>query len=172
MSFWAAIGEAILNVKPYRVVYPDESGVFYRCGRTVDTLDAGFYFKIPIVDSIRTVVKAEQVVDVPEIAITAKDGSTYIVSGTINYRVVDADLALNNVYDYDQSLINLAARIIATCIIDTDAVKPSAIIQIVRDKLTSSAEEWGLKIMEFGFNQFAKARVIHLTQQVVAAGVD
>jgi regulator of protease activity HflC (stomatin/prohibitin superfamily) len=164
-QFLQFLTDLLKNLPPFVIVQPDEVGVLVRCGKLKRTLKGGFYWRIPILDSVRTVPSTEQTIDLANQTVESADGVSYTLSGYLKYTVVDAAKAILTVHDYDVSLPRQALYEIANAVGMTHSPKQCEIAEVVAESMDQYAEQWGIEILEFGLCEFTKAVVLRLMQQ-------
>jgi regulator of protease activity HflC (stomatin/prohibitin superfamily) len=162
MQLFTKITEFLLNVPPFKVVLQNEGGVFLRGGKYRKTLKPGFYWKLPLYDYIQKICVTQQVVNLPNQSLTAKDGRVLALSGTLKYQIEDVRKALLNVYDYDQSLINLAMSALGEYVSLSNDTSYESICIEVTESIQSDAEEWGIDILDFWLTDFAEHKVYRI----------
>lgn len=144
---------------------PNEAGVRITFGKFVSTKSAGWYIYWPLVQSIVWMDIKTQVVDLKNQSIRTKCGASIVVSGALQYKIVDVKKAILDVQDLDKSLATLALGIIfdffhkqtlVECM-DIDALK-TEVLRGLRD----AASGWGLKIEKIYITDLDKARNIRL----------
>ena len=164
MSLWVKLTDLLLNVPPFVIILPYENAVHFRGGKYKRTLRDGFFWKIPIYDTVEKIDIKVQVVDLAEQTVTSKSGDSITVSGCIEYEVSNAKYAICNVLDYDESLQTKATIVLASTIArtDTENMTYDYIVAEVFDDLRIDALDWGLDVTSFGLNQFTKCPAIRI----------
>ncbi len=160
------LADALLNIPPFMIVLPYEDVVHFRGGKYLRTVSNGFFWKIPIYDSIRRIETQTQPVDLPEQSVTTKTGDSYTLSGCVTYEVSNSRLAVSNVRDYDESLQTIATVMIASTVarIPTSELTYDYLTKEVLEELKVEAQDWGIDILSFGLNQFVKCRTYRIIQ--------
>lgn len=146
----------------FRVVDPDEAALKMRLGRYVKYCNSGIHFNIPFVDSYRFYDIVPVTHPLPSQSVTTQDGYSVGISIMLMYQVVDAKKASFEVVDYDADIENVAAGIITEVIWDLDD-EWADIDQIktqVIERLTPTAEDWGLELLDVKVVDLAKHKVI------------
>lgn len=172
MSLWSALAQFLLKVPPFRVIWPDQQGIWLRGGKYLRTVTGGFYWKWPIYDEIPFIRVKEQVINLPNQSVSSKDGTIYAASGAIKYEVRDGRRALLEVVDYDTSLQNLAMGVIGEyiCGSRSEECRPVDICREVQDALEVDAEKWGLEILDFWLTDFAEHKVYRIMSHDIPIG--
>ncbi len=91
-----------------RIIRPIERGLVERFGKYIRTIEQGFHWIIPIVDTTRTVNITEQMVDVPPQTIQTSDKLNMTVDAVVYYKVKDVKAAEYNVDGHKVQLTSLA----------------------------------------------------------------
>jgi regulator of protease activity HflC (stomatin/prohibitin superfamily) len=163
MNFLETLFNFLLGFRFWATIDPDEAGVHLRCGKIRRVLDEGIYFIIPILDTVRIIHTAEQVIDLPNQTLTTKDFTSVNVSGVIVYEVIDPVKASMCVFDYDKSLPTVAIGIVGEEISKTQHMADlSVITETVKNALEREALKWGIDVLSFRFSDNAKVRALRL----------
>ena len=169
MDWIAGIINWLLKLSLFCIIYEDEGGVFLRGGRFRKKLSPGFYWKLPLYDSVKKVTVTEQTIDLPNQSIETNDGVAMAVSGTLRYTVYNVEKAILKVRDYDESLQNIGMKTIARFIAWTNRkdLQFGILEKEVEEELKVDAQDWGLDIIEFNITDLAKHRIYRLmTEQL------
>lgn len=162
----AKLLELLLNAGFITIVQPDQVAVLVRFGRFKRSLAGGFYWKWPLLDTVRKTPCKDQSIDLKNQHVQSQQGITYAISGYILYRVIDAQKDILEVHDYDVSLPRYVMHEIASAVsIPDNEPRMRDIEQIVSESISDQAEHWGLDILEFGLTDFSRAKVIRLVQE-------
>lgn len=164
-EFLQFLASLFKDLPPFAIVQPDEVGVFTRLGKLKRSLKNGFYWKWPVLDSVRKTPNTEQTIDLPNQTVESRVGDSYTISGYLKYRVVDPIRALLEVFDYDVSMPRQAMCEIACAVGSDDHPTQKSVVEAVSDSMDQHAERWGVEIEEFGLCEFTKAIVLRLMQQ-------
>lgn len=141
----------IENLLPWSIVDEDEIGIFLRRGKYVKTLTAGVYFTIPCWDSVRTVTKALQTLNLEDQYITI-GGQATLLSICITYSVEDAHKALMEVEDYEEQLGNATM----------ERMMELKDVNDVCDEMIAEAEKWGISVHSVAIINQAPCRVFRV----------
>jgi len=143
---------------------PDEAGVRIRWGRKVKPLANGIHYMLPFIDSIRAINIRPQVVDLPDQSLDTEDKVSVVVSGSVEYNVCDAKIALLDIQDFDESLVTFINGIIASVIAETryDDCKLYLLQEAIFDQLAEESDNWGIEVTAVYITSFTKNRVIRL----------
>lgn len=169
MDWIAGLINWLLNLSFFSIVREDEAGVFLRGGRFKRKLQAGFYWKLPLYDTIETITITEQTIDLPNQSIETADNVAMAVSGTLRYTVSNVKKAILKVRDYDESLQNIGMKTIAGFVarVNRKDLKFGQLEEEVEDELRLDAKDWGLDVIEFNITDLAVHRIYRLmTEQL------
>ncbi|HDY87911.1 MAG TPA: SPFH domain-containing protein [bacterium] len=157
------------NLSLFAIINEDEAGVFLRGGRFKRILSPGFYWKLPLYDTIEKITVTEQTIDLPNQSIETHDGVAMAVSGTLRYTVCNVRKAILCVRDYDESLQNAGMKTIARFVAGTTRkdLRIGKLEIEVEEELKINAQDWGLDVIEFNITDLAKHRIYRLmTEQL------
>ena len=83
-------------------------GVVFQLGRCVGVKGPGLVFTVPFVQALVRVNMAPQVLELPQLAITSRDGERIKVDAAVTFQVLDPVKALSEVADYARGVAQLA----------------------------------------------------------------
>jgi regulator of protease activity HflC (stomatin/prohibitin superfamily) len=137
------------------VVVPQQSAyVVERLGKYSDTLNAGFHFLMPFVDTIRYRHSLkETAVDIPEQICITRDNVQVAVDGILYLKVLNPERASYGISDYHFALSQLAQTTLRSEIgkIELDRTfeeRTTINIQVVNE-LDKASEPWGVKVLRY-----------------------
>jgi regulator of protease activity HflC (stomatin/prohibitin superfamily) len=137
------------------VVVPQQSAyVVERLGKYSDTLNAGFHFLLPFVDTIRYRHSLkETAVDIPEQVCITRDNVQVAVDGILYLKVLNPERASYGISDYHFALTQLAQTTLRSEIgkIELDRTfeeRTTINIQVVNE-LDKASEPWGVKVLRY-----------------------
>ena len=154
---------------------PHEAGVRITLGKTVSTLTPGWYVYWPLIQKLLDMEIKTQVVDLRNQSVRTTCGNSVVVSGAIQYRIVDISKAILDVQDIDRSLTTLALGIILEYVkqrtlddcMDVDKLK-TEILKGIRDAATG----WGIKVEKVFITDLDKARNIRLLTNATISNLE
>jgi regulator of protease activity HflC (stomatin/prohibitin superfamily) len=133
-----------------RILREYERGVVFTLGRYTGTKGPGFFLLVPLAQQMVRVDLRVIVDEVPPQDVISRDNVSVKVNAVIYFRVIDAERAVIQVYDYLAATSQLAQTTLRWVLgkHDLDAMlaerdKLNADIQDVLDKQT---EAWGVKV--------------------------
>ena len=162
-----AIVEFFSRLRLWCIVDEYEEAGLFRCGRYVRTLQVGWHWLLPILDSVEPVYVRPRVLDVGEMSLPTKDGKVIAVSGNIEYSIVDTRKALLEVYERQNSLEGAARGIISDIVMSSNfgnGLEHGQLTLRVTEALRRKAEPWGVQVEQFWFTELVPHRVFRLLQ--------
>jgi hypothetical protein len=102
------------------------------------------------------------VVDLPNQVVTAANGKAYAISGAIEYFIEDVKKVLLEVQNPDVSLKAFTQLAIDRYMRDQDVIDRSDLETEVGKTIEDKAEKWGIRVLDFGTNEFAPCRVLRV----------
>jgi len=151
MNWLQELLEKLFSVCPrIQCIQPDEGGIRVTLGTRIKLLVPGWYFYLPCVQLITVVTVTPQPVDLRGQSIISQ-GRDFTISGSILYRIDNAEKAILAVQDFDRSLTVMGLGIIARYSKSHDLSLPEAFEELESDILKGVrgvASGWGLKIMK------------------------
>jgi regulator of protease activity HflC (stomatin/prohibitin superfamily) len=146
-------------------VEPDEGGIRITLGKHIDVCDPGWYIYWPLIQGVRKTVVVCQLADLKNQSIRTKDNCNIIMSGGVQYIVVDVSKVLLKVHDYDKGIQIKALdtiaeytknRTLAECQ-DFEALKEQ-----IHKGLAPSVKEWGIEIEDILITDLVEGKSIRL----------
>jgi regulator of protease activity HflC (stomatin/prohibitin superfamily) len=175
MEWLKEIFDRILAVFPrIWLCGPHEAGVIITFGKYISSKGAGIYIYWPLVQRIIWMDIKTQIIDLPCQSVRTKCGSSVVVSGAIQYRIIDVRKAAIDVQDADKSIVTLALgitfefvkrRTLEECTTDTDGLR-TEILKGIRE----ASEGWGLKIERIFITDLDKTRNIRILTNIQNPG--
>lgn len=161
------IFENAAKLIPGRMIDEPERGVRFTKGQPRrEQLEPGWWWFVPLVQSIAVVPVKDQIKDINNQSLTTKDDIAVSVSMCIEYEIFDAVLWYNEVHDFDESLHGLAkiylARGIRSREYDYLRRHQRRVERAIQVALSKHAERWGVRILTVGLETYVKARQFRL----------
>ena len=141
-----AIILSCINIVPQQNAY-----VIERLGRYQATWDAGFHFKVPLIDRIvRKVLLKEQVADVAPQPVITKDNVTMQIDSVVYFRVMNPHDYAYGVENPIMAMENLTAttlrNIIGDMELDTTLTSRDSINSSMLQIIDQATDPWGIKV--------------------------
>lgn len=155
--------ENLAKLIPGRMINDYERGVRYTRGRPRHTqLGAGWWWFVPLYQSIKIVSVKDQVKDIATQSVTTRDDVSVSASLCIEYEIFDAVLWQNEVHEFDESLHGLSKIYLSRAFRVRDyaylRTHQRRVEHAMERALGKHAREWGVLIRTVGLETFVKAR--------------
>ncbi len=162
-SFFLVLFALIFISRTIRIVPQQRSFVVERLGKYHRTLNAGWHFVIPIIDSIRYKHSLKEIVlDIPPQICITKDNVQVDVDGILFFRVLDPVKASYGVSDYIVGLTQLAQTSLRSEIgkIDLDRTfeERSKINVEIVSAIDRASDPWGVKVLRYEIKSITPPR--------------
>jgi regulator of protease activity HflC (stomatin/prohibitin superfamily) len=154
---------------PVAVVFKGQQGVRWTWGRWVKALQPGIYVYVPFIQRVETTWVCYQEVDTLIQQFTTTDGVTISASANVGYVIKDAAAWATKVYAFDSTVERAIRRIIfrACFALTYEEVRESipALTETIFDEIQAKVDPWGVEILEVGFSDLARTKVIRLLNE-------
>ncbi len=150
------------------VVYDGQHALKFTLGRAQGVVGPGVHFKLPIVQKFRVEETKHTTLDLEPQVIQLQDDLVYEVDAKVMYQIVDLRKA---VIEIDDLVVGLQNRVVLAVqrvvgardrhtVTDTDEL-----IAGVREELRPVEEQWGVRILQFGFSNISPSpTTLEITQ--------
>ncbi len=140
----------VLFSSAIRVVQQYELGVIFRLGRLVGTKQPGIRLIIPFIDRMRKVDIRVVTIDVPSQEVITKDNVTARVNAVVFLRVMNAENAIIEVFDYKLATYQMAQTTLRSVLgqhdLDELLSKRDKLNQMLREIIDEATDPWGVKV--------------------------
>ncbi|MDP2720077.1 MAG: SPFH domain-containing protein, partial [Dehalococcoidia bacterium] len=142
----------ILVVLPstIKIIQQYESGVVFRLGRLSGSRQPGLRIIIPFVDQMRKIDTRVITMDVPAQEAITKDNVTLKVNAVVYFRVIQAEHAVVEVYDYRLATYQIAQTTLRSVLGQSDLdellAQREKINERLRQIIDDATEPWGIKV--------------------------
>lgn len=148
--------QAITGV--FVVVYDGQHGLKFTLGRAKGVVGPGVHWKWPIIQNFRLEETKHTTLDLEPQVIQLQDDLVYEVDAKVMYQIVDLRKAIIEIDDLVTGLQNRVVlavqRVVGSCdresVLDTDSI-----VLRVREELRPVEEQWGVRILQFGFSNIS-----------------
>ncbi len=147
---------------PFRVCWAWQKGLYYFCGRYQFTCGPGLKLVFPGLCDVKTVSVVPEIYTTPLQTITLRDGRSLTYSASLTVIVVDANLAYNTLGHFQETVVELAARLVSVGLADADVErfdpargKRDRLVEELRGELDRAVKVYGLSVTALGLNNFA-----------------
>jgi regulator of protease activity HflC (stomatin/prohibitin superfamily) len=134
----AKLVDYLHHLTPVRVVRPWERAVYLVGGRYWLTVGPGLKLVIPGLCEVRRVSVVPEVYVTPLLTVTLRDAATVAFSASVMVEVADAAKAYLEIGNYRETVVEIAAAVLAECMGDADPVR----LDPARGKRERLLEEW------------------------------
>lgn len=155
------------------LVYEGQHSLKFELGRAKKVVGPGLHFKWPIIQTFKTKETKDTTLDLEPQIIQLRDGLVFEVDAKLIYQIVDLKKALIEVDDLVKGLKNRVTMSVQRVVKsrDRESIKDmDGMIRAVVEELRPVEEQWGVKIHEFGFSNFAPTpATLEITQLAMLA---
>jgi len=168
-SSYIAIGLsiAILIVlyKMIKIVPHSSALVIERLGSYSRTLEGGFHFLIPFIDSVREeLTKQEQIIDIPSQSVITKDNVNITVDGIVFIQVENAKDATYGIVNFKRAIANLSTTTLRAEIgqlaLDESLSSRDKLNHKILMGIDEATTKWGVKTMRVELRDISVPREI------------
>ncbi len=164
-----------------RIVRPVEVGIVEFLGRYTRTATAGFNWIFPGLFRMYRINITERRVDIDAQSIITKDKLNAVVDGVVYYKVIDAQMSIYNVNNFEESVPSLAKTTLRAVIGKmtlTEANENRDTINLEVEKILSrEVDKWGIDVVRVELQriepphdvQEAMNRVVKAENEKIAA---
>lgn len=158
--------EAVTGV--FVLVYDGQHGLKFRLGRARKIVGPGLHWKWPIVERYKVEETKHTTLDLEPQVIQLKDDLVYEVDCKVMYQIVDLRKALIEIDDLVTGLQNRVVMAVQRVVQaqDRHTVRDTdAMVDAIRDTLRLVEEQWGVRILRFGFSNISPSpATLEITQ--------
>lgn len=133
-----------------RIIQQYETGVIFRLGRYVRTLNPGLNFIIPIIEYSRIIDMRISTNDIPEQQVITKDNVPVSINGVVYFKVVDAQTAVIKVQNYLYAVSQYAQAalrdVVGGMTFDDLLAERQKIGDEIEMVIQKEAQNWGLQV--------------------------
>ncbi|HIH09803.1 MAG TPA: slipin family protein [Candidatus Diapherotrites archaeon] len=140
----------ILILASIRIINQWETGVRFRLGRYLDTLQPGLRFVIPVLDSVQRVDMRILTIDIPRQQVITKDNVPASINGVVYFKVVDAATAIIKVQDYVYAMSQYAQTalrdVAGSMSLDQVLGEREQIGKDIEKIVEAASKDWGIEV--------------------------
>jgi len=171
----------IIFIMGIKIIRPIEVGIVEFLGRYTRTATSGFNWIFPGIFRMVRVNITERRVDIDAQSIITKDKLNAVVDGVVYYKVIDAQMAIYNVNNFERSVPSLAKTTLRAVIGKmtlTEANENRDTINLEVEKILSrEVDKWGIDVVRVELQriepppdvQDAMNRVVKAENEKIAA---
>ncbi len=127
-----------------------ELGVIFRLGRLVGTKQPGIRLIIPFIDRMKKIDTRVVTIDVPSQELMTKDNVTARVNAVVFLRVMDAERAVIEVFDFKLATYQMAQTTLRSVLgqhdLDELLSEREKLNQMLREIIDEATDPWGVKV--------------------------
>jgi len=150
------------------VVYDGQHAVKFTLGRAIGVVGPGVHFKWPIFQKFRVEPTKFTTLDLEAQTIQLRDELVYMVGAKVVYQIVDLMKAMIEVDNLVEGLRNRLVLAVQRVVKSRDRMTitdANDMIEEVRAQMKVVEEQWGIRIIEFGFSTFSPSpETLEVTQ--------
>lgn len=162
MNWFEHLTGWIGRMKCWYFVRPWEAGILVRCGRWVTPVGPGLHVRLPFFDEVFVQNTRLRVLNLPVQTVTARDGRTFTLSGSVRWRIADVHLAYEKLHTPEDWILNAVLATIAEAIhTESEPPTPSSVSAAAERRL-AEARELGLEIDGVAVTDFVAVRTYRL----------
>lgn len=144
------VAAIILFIFSIRIIQQYETGVVFRLGRYVRTLNPGLNFIIPVIEYSRTIDMRISTHDIPEQQVITKDNVPVSINGVVYFKVEDAQTAVIKVQNYTYAISQYAQAalrdVVGGMTLDDLLAERQKIGDEIEEIIQREAKSWGLQV--------------------------
>jgi len=141
---------AVLLSSSIKIVQQYELGVIFRLGRLVGTKQPGIRLIIPFIDRMKKIDTRVVTIDVPSQELMTKDNVTARVNAVVFLRVMDAERAVIEVFDFKLATYQMAQTTLRSVLgqhdLDELLSEREKLNQMLREIIDEATDPWGVKV--------------------------
>ena len=141
---------AVLLSSSIKIVQQYELGVIFRLGRLVGTKQPGIRLIIPFIDRMKKIDTRVVTIDVPSQELMTKDNVTARVNAVVFLRVMDAERAVVEVFDFKLATYQMAQTTLRSVLgqheLDELLSERDKLNQMLRQIIDEATDPWGVKV--------------------------
>ena len=135
-----------------RIIFEYKRGIKFRFGRYVKTLQPGFRWIIPFVETIQIVDIRVITINIMSQEVMTEDNVPCSIDGVLFFKIFDPEKAVLQVEDFSFALTQLAQAALRDVSgkveLDTILSKREEIGQNIRQIVDSDTKGWGIEVMD------------------------
>ena len=140
----------VLLSSSIKIVQQYELGVIFRLGRLVGTKQPGIRLIIPFIDRMKKIDTRVITIDVPSQELMTKDNVTARVNAVVFLRVMDAERAVIEVFDFKLATYQMAQTTLRSVLgqhdLDELLSEREKLNQMLREIIDEATDPWGVKV--------------------------
>jgi regulator of protease activity HflC (stomatin/prohibitin superfamily) len=162
--------EQINNIIPIATIHQYQNGVLYKFGKYAKTLNPGWHFKFPYINTYSRINTVDTTMLLPAISVTTNDNKQFIVRGSIGYRIIDVAAYFNNVYDAVNALSDRGCVILreTAMYMNSQEFRETDLNSIVYPILQNLVEKYGIELIYFSLISLTEGRSYRIFHESIS----
>lgn len=154
----------IKSLRFIHVVEPWEGAIHLRAGRVKRVLASGWYFTMPVLDSVLCANVTRRPLDIGPLPLTTKDGHNVTVSAVCTYEVEDVEAFLTKCEDAKEAVHDCASGALAHAVLAHDwaEVPTEPFIGAVCVRVRRRCKRYGIRVHSLEWTGVAQTRPMAL----------
>lgn len=152
--------EAVRSLRCWTVVEPWEAGLHLRLGRVRRVLTPGWYFIMPVLDSVLTANVTRRPLDVGPLPLTTRDGVNVTAAAVVTYEVEDVEAFLTRCEDAKEAVHDSASGALAHAVLGADwsTVPTEPFIKAVCVRVRRRCRRFGIAVHSMEWTGVSQCR--------------
>lgn len=151
--------EVFTYLWPFRPVEEWEQGVYYVMGQSWRVVGPGRWPVLPYFMDVRAVSMVPDPIIGPKQDVTLADGVTVSFTASVITQVVNPDLALNAIHDYQKAVVEIMERNVGTRLQleSREKLGPDdrgRFLNAIRTTIDTETQRFGVKVSSLAFPNF------------------
>ncbi len=142
----------------FTIVNDGQHALRFTLGRARAVVGPGLHFKVPLIQTFRTEETKHTTLDLSPQVIQIDDNLVYEVDCKVVYQIVNLRKALIEVDDLVKGLQNrvvIAVQEVVSARDRNTVTDVDGMCQEVRERLRDTEDQWGVRILQFGFSNLS-----------------
>lgn len=150
----------VKSLRFVHVVQPWEAAIHLRLGRVRRLLKPGWYFTMPVLDSVLATNVTRRPLDVGPLPLTTKDGVNVTAAAVVTYEVEDVEAFLTKCEDAKEAVHDCASGALAHAVLRTDwaQVPTEPFIAAVCVRVRRRCKRYGIRVHSMEWTGVSQTR--------------
>ncbi len=135
-----------------RIIFEYKRGIKFRFGKYVKTLNPGFRWIIPFIETLQIVDIRVITFNIQSQEVMTKDNVPSSIDGVVFFKIVDPEKAVLEVEEYSFAIAQLSQAALRDVCgkveLDTILSKREEIGKNIRETVDNETEPWGIKVLD------------------------
>lgn len=159
-EFIQPLVDFVRSLRFVRTVEPWEAGIHLRLGRIKRTLLPGWYFTMPVLDSVVCANVTRRPLDIGPLPLTTKDGVNVTAAAVVTYEVEDVRAFLTKCEDAKEAVHDCASGALAHAVLGADwaTVPTEPFIAAVGIRARRRCKRYGIRVVSMEWTGISQTR--------------